>query len=378
MVKEEVRIKHHGRESFGVYYRPDRIGRYPLVIFSHGYNGTQEGAREYAEYFAQRGISCFCHDFCGGSVNSRSSMETAEMTVLTEEEDLLAVFAETGSWDSVDKKHIFMVGESQGGFVSALAAESLKEKLCGLILIYPAFCIPDDWRARYPETQQIPKEIEFWGMKLGGKYIEEARKIDTFSQIGGYSGPVQIIHGTKDATVPLEYSQKASTVYGHAGITILEGEGHGFTPAGRKKVIEVIEEMIMNTLQETAELLLEIEIKCGKAVSVKGNHMDICMIPFSGKAEGPYFTGQVSGEGVDTQKTFISGTKTLSARYVLEGKDYTGRECRIFIENEGLEGKVYHPLIVTDSKALAEWEEAYLWDTVTGTEDGVRIKIYRS
>lgn len=144
MERNEIRIRHHGRESFGVYYKPDGTAKHPMVIFSHGYNGTWEGAGEYAEYFAKRGIGCFCHDFCGGSAASRSSMETTEMTMVTEKEDLLAVFEEVSRWEGVDPERIFLFGESQGGFVSALAAEELQERLCGLLLLYPALCIPDD------------------------------------------------------------------------------------------------------------------------------------------------------------------------------------------------------------------------------------------
>ena len=377
MERIEIRIGHNGRESFGVYYKPDANGRHPMIIFSHGYNGTWEGTREYAEYFAQKGIGCFCHDFCGGSVHSRSSMETTKMTIYTEKEDLLAVFGEVSSWEDVDSRFIFLVGESQGGFVSALAAEELQDRLCGLLLLYPAFCIPDDWRSRYPKQEQIPEEVEFWGLRLGKGFIQTVCGIDVFSTIGGYAGPVRIVHGTEDRVVPVAYSQKAAALYGNAALTVLEGEGHGFTPEGCRRVIQLAENFILDRLQESAEILMTIEVKCGEALSVEGDNMGICMIPFLGRAEGAYFTGQIMGEGIDTQKTIKREKKILSARYMLEGEDYTRRKCRIFIENQGMQGEMYHPLIVTDSEALAQWEREWLWDTVEGTEEGVRIKIYR-
>lgn len=245
MKRTEIRISHHGRESFGVYFGPDGTGRHPMVIFSHGYNGTWEGAREYAEYFAQRGVGCFCHDFCGGSVNSGSSMKTTEMTISTEREDLLAVFDEVSRREDADPEHIFLFGESQGGFVSALAAEELRERLCGLFLLYPAFCIPDNWRVKYPKQEEIPEETEFWGMKLGRRFMEEVCGIDVFSRIGEYAGPVRIVHGTEDPVVPVTYSQKAAAVYRNAEVTILEGEGHGFTQEGCKKVTQMVERFIM-------------------------------------------------------------------------------------------------------------------------------------
>ena len=68
----------------------------------------------------------------------------------------------------------------------------------------------------------------------------------------------------------------------------------------------------------------------------------------------------------------------LSARYVLEGQDFTGQKCRIFIENQGCQGEIYRPFIVTDSQALAGWEEEELWDTVEGIPGGVCVRIFRS
>ena len=81
---------------------------------------------------------------------------------------------------------------------------------------------------------------------------------------------------------------------------------------------------------------------------------------------------------MDVQKLGRDARKLLSARYVLEGEDFTGQKCRIFIENQGYQGEVYRPFVVTDSEALAGWEEEELWDTVEGTADGVCVKIYRA
>lgn len=249
MKKTEVIIKHHGRENFGIYYKPDGTDKYPMVIFSHGYNGTWKDLDEYAEPLAQRGIGCICYDFCGGSVNSKSSMDTSQMTIFTEKEDLFAVFEEVRGWNGVDTEHIFLFGESQGGLVSALAAAELKEKICGMILLYPALCIPDDWTKKYPKSSDIPEILEFWEMKLGREYIATIQGFDVFSHIKEYFGPVHIIHGTSDDIVPVSYSEKAAQIYSNAEITIIDGERHGFAPENCKKVLEITESFIMDKLK---------------------------------------------------------------------------------------------------------------------------------
>lgn len=85
---------------------------------------------------------------------------------------------------------------------------------------------------------------------------------------------------------------------------------------------------------DSKELVLSIEVCCHEAVSVKGQDTEVVMIPFSGRAFGPYFNGEIIGTGVDTQKYDLkSGEGKLSARYMLQGTDRDGAACRIFIEN---------------------------------------------
>ena len=124
------------------------------------------------------------------------------------------------------------------------------------------------------------------------------------------------------------------------------------------------------------ELILKIMVACDPALTVKGNKRDIVMIPFTGTASGPYFTGKIIGTGVDTQKIPKGGVPALSARYMLEGTDAAGNPCRIFIENEGNWGGEFHPLIATDSPLLADWEAAPLRAQVDGIPGGVQVSVF--
>ena len=124
------------------------------------------------------------------------------------------------------------------------------------------------------------------------------------------------------------------------------------------------------------EMILEIHVQCMEPLTVKGHNLDICMIPFSGRSDGPYFFGSVIGTGVDTQK-ITRGAVRLSARYILEGTDHTGAPCRLFIENQTDEAVGFRPMIVTDSAALAAWEQSVLRSTVDPAPGGVTVRIYR-
>lgn len=228
-----------GREVFGTLYLPEGRGPFPAVIFSHGYNGSGDDFADYAVYLTGRGIGAFCYDFCGGSVRSRSSMKTTEMTIFTEKEDLCAVLDAIRQEPQLNADRVFLFGGSQGGLVSALTADENEKKVRGLILLFPALCIADDWNARFPETSDIPDEEELWGMKLGRVFFESIRGFDTFAHVGHYAGKVLVMHGDCDTVVPVEYSEKISRMYPQARLEIFQGEGHGFSESGNRRAAEL-------------------------------------------------------------------------------------------------------------------------------------------
>lgn len=125
------------------------------------------------------------------------------------------------------------------------------------------------------------------------------------------------------------------------------------------------------------ELILSIQVLCTDAWAVEGKAQKVVMVPFTGSASGKYFNGKIIGSGCDTQKYPKNGEGTLSARYMLEGKDFTGADCRIFIENSNHDSDGWHPVIVTDSKALTDWEDIPLKADVTGAPGGVLVEIYK-
>ena len=126
------------------------------------------------------------------------------------------------------------------------------------------------------------------------------------------------------------------------------------------------------------ELLMEIEVELHGTAGFEGPHSKVTLLPFSARTAGKYFTGSTVMDGVDTQRTDAEGNFSLSARYMLKGKDYTGQECSIFIENNGSSLDNCIPAILTDSEALAFLENTPLASTVEGREGGVTVRIYRA
>ena len=45
--------------------------------------------------------------------------------------------------------------------------------------------------------------------------------------------------------MPLEYSEKAASLYCDADLYVFPGEGHGFSPDGAKKVCELLTRFVL-------------------------------------------------------------------------------------------------------------------------------------
>jgi len=237
---EDLWIFKGEQKIYGVLYRPEGFEKAPAVIISHGYGGTHRFGIPYAEALAPLGYAVYCYDFCGGGNNSQSDGSTADMSLCSEKSDLAAVIEGLRAKDYIDGKRIVLMGESQGGMVTALTAPDFKSSVEKVVLIYPALCIKDDWMKTYPQGSEVPETFEFWGVTLGKGYIDCLYGLDVYGTLGRYEGPVRIFHGDKDAVVPLSYSERARDTYKDAHLTVLPGEGHGFSAAGQETVITAV------------------------------------------------------------------------------------------------------------------------------------------
>mgnify|MGYP000253557531 CR=1 FL=1 len=133
------------------------------------------------------------------------------------------------------------------------------------------------------------------------------------------------------------------------------------------------------------EEVLTVHVEIRKQSELRNEDGDsVVMILFTGHATGEYFEGTVLDGGVDTQVISDHGTRhTLSARYMLQGRDHTGQPCEIYIENNGTFNKDLKdvlfrtcPKIITNSQALSFFNHALLVGEGRPTESGVDITIF--
>lgn len=216
------------KHIYGQLYLPteDRES-YPLVIISHGIQGSYYDLVDQAGKCVDAGLAAYIFDYCGGSTYSRSSGDISDMSVLTECDDLEFVLNELWQYSFMDRENTYLMGESQGGMVSAVLAAERPQDIAGMVLLYPAFNIPDMAREVYVEGQ-IPEELYAFNVPVGHRYFTDVLYMNAYEAISGYDGNILIIHGSDDQIVPLSYSQTAMDVYTNAELEVIPGAGHGF------------------------------------------------------------------------------------------------------------------------------------------------------
>ena len=225
---KEILLERDGLKIWGALYLPEGDAPLPLVICSHGFGGNHEHVKPYAEAFARNGIAAFAFDFVGGGYGSRSDGTMKEMSVLTEAADLCAVMDRMKEMPEINPEQIFLLGASQGGFVSSYVAGIRPDDVAGVVALYPAYVLQDNAWKQTPDPENIPETISLMGITLGGIYNRDAQSFDIYDVMKNYPGKVLILHGTVDSIAPISYSERAAETFPDAELIRYEGKNHGF------------------------------------------------------------------------------------------------------------------------------------------------------
>ena len=230
---QEIWCENNGKKIYGIAYIPDtQEEKKPLVIFSHELGNTHMAGIPYAERLAAAGYAAYTFDFCGGTVGNgnRSDGVNTEMSVITEMTDLEAVLDAATSWDFVDPARIVLLGGSQGGAVTALTGCRNPESIAGMILLYPALNVSEDVHRRFDQVGNIPEEYDMFGgwIRVGRNYATDIWDIDFLRELSQYPGDVLLLHGDRDSSVDISYSERAASVIPNCEYHVIAGGGHEF------------------------------------------------------------------------------------------------------------------------------------------------------
>ena len=248
--KEDKTIYRDNLKIVGELYIPTNdYDVFPLIILSHGFGGNMSSTRNDALAFTKQGFATFVFDFIGGGFSIQSDGQMTEMSVLTEAKDLNAVIDYLLEDERISSRHIFLLGQSQGGFVSTYVAGT-RDDIRGLIGFYPAYCIKDDALEQYPNADQVPDPYQMakMGTTLGKIYYTDVVSFDIYEVMEDIECDTVIIHGTADNVVPVRYAQRASETIPNCTYLELQGAGHGFSGQDNDKAIAASFDLLTNNL----------------------------------------------------------------------------------------------------------------------------------
>ena len=231
---QEIWVQNGDDRIYGVAYVPEAEDgkKVPLVIFSHELGNDHTSGERYAERLAEAGYAAYVFDFRGGTVGgNRSDGSNSEMSILTEASDLESVLAAAKTWDFVDPDKIVLLGSSMGGLVTTVVGSTHQDEIAGMILMYPALSAKDDSGAeQYQSEDDVPEDVSLFGgwIHVGKNYITDLWTVDFDQLLSSYQGHMLLLHGDKDSTVPISYSEAAREIIPDCEFYVIKDGGHEF------------------------------------------------------------------------------------------------------------------------------------------------------
>jgi uncharacterized protein len=190
---------------------------WPALVFNHGYipptqYRTTERYINYVGRLAESGYVVFRIDYRGHDRSEGEPSGAYSSTGYTV--DVLNAFASLQQFSEVDSQRIGMWGHSMGGYLTLRAMVINPEIKAGVIWAGVVVSYPDllrlwrrsagftptpnatSWRTAWSDLYGSPEDNpEFWNSISSNTYLADL------------GGPIQLHHGTSDASVPVEFSE---------------------------------------------------------------------------------------------------------------------------------------------------------------------------
>lgn len=210
---------------------PEGMEKGPLCILIHGFTGHMEEDHIIAAQKAMNdaGVAVLRAEMYG---HGKSGGEFKDHTLYKWVTNALSVVNYAKALDFVTD--LYLCGHSQGGLLTMLIGGMCPDTFKAIVPLSPAWMIPDGARegnllGMNFDPKHIPETLENWNVVLSGDYVRVAQTIHPEEEIERYEGPVLLIHGDADETVPFEYAEKALKLYKNAKLIPIHGDDHCFT-----------------------------------------------------------------------------------------------------------------------------------------------------
>ena len=207
---------------------PEGMEKGPLCILIHGFTGHMEEDHIIAAQQAMNdaGVAVLRAEMYG---HGKSGGEFKDHTLYKWVTNALSVVNYANALDFVTD--LYLCGHSQGGLLTMLIGGMCPDTFKAIVPLSPAWMIPDGARegnllGMNFDPKHIPETLENWNVVLSGDYVRVAQTIHPEEEIERYEGPVLLIHGDADETVPFEYAEKAIKLYKNEKLIPIHGDDH--------------------------------------------------------------------------------------------------------------------------------------------------------
>ncbi len=233
-MKEAVQLKDGEYTLWGFYHHPFPDDKKACVLIFHGFSGCQPGPhfmfRDLSRLLEKESISSLRFDFLGSGESDGDFDDMTFSDEVREAELILTLAKELGY------KKIGVVGLSMGGGVAAMLAGRRPKDIDALCLWSAAGDLPRLFEEG--ATEDMKKSIEklgitdVGGLLLSKAFIDEMRsgEVNIYGTVSNYEGPVLIVHGDADPTVPIEHAYKYKEIFGDKGeLFVVKGADHVYS-----------------------------------------------------------------------------------------------------------------------------------------------------
>ncbi|MBO4288597.1 MAG: alpha/beta fold hydrolase [Lachnospiraceae bacterium] len=199
-----------------VFTKPEGKDRGPVCVLIHGFTGWKDEDHILAaeQAMLEAGVAVLRADMYG---HGKSGGQFHDHTLFKWMSNAMTLIDYVRGLDYTTD--IYLCGHSQGGLAVILAAGLEHDRVKALIPMSPAWKIPENCRKGIMlglpfDPDRVPEDTPAWSRGiLGGNYIRVAQTIHVEDFIKRYKGPVLIIHGEGDLSVPVEDSIELAKMY---------------------------------------------------------------------------------------------------------------------------------------------------------------------
>lgn len=211
---EPVFFDFNGKKIGGFIYHPNLPGKFPAVIFVHGFGGgTHESKNQIMCWeLAENNLIAFMFDFYD-KPNRLSQIPIEEMAVSLQLEILKAAIDFISKQNYVDKNQLGLTGHSLGGMTVVLYTP--KDQRIKTLVVQSALSQFGESKSTafeyYPDWKKKGYQIfdKSWGnMKINYYFIEDGLRYDVYSEAEKIKCPVLVFHGNQDESVNVSQSQE--------------------------------------------------------------------------------------------------------------------------------------------------------------------------